>query len=193
MRPIPIPSVRLVEADGTMAKAWYDWFREQGGGSTYVETIVAGTNVTVDATDPANPIVSAASGSAGVPFDWTPELHFDGLAVGITYDASTFGRGIKIDNLVHLWGYMCLTSKGSSTGAASIVGSPYVPAGTTELYAGTMSYYNNVTGVNDVGCQMISGTADIFPTTAGAALFWTDAEFANDTEMTFYIAFEAEP
>lgn len=32
-----------------------------GGGTGVVETIVAGTNVTVDATDPANPIVSAVS------------------------------------------------------------------------------------------------------------------------------------
>jgi hypothetical protein len=26
LRPIPHPSARLVEADGTMSKAWYDWF-----------------------------------------------------------------------------------------------------------------------------------------------------------------------
>jgi hypothetical protein len=33
-----------------------------GGGSGVVETIVAGTNVTVDDTDPANPIISASGG-----------------------------------------------------------------------------------------------------------------------------------
>jgi hypothetical protein len=38
-----------------------------GGGSGVVETIVAGTNITVDDTDPANPIVSA---SGSVASDW---------------------------------------------------------------------------------------------------------------------------
>jgi hypothetical protein len=28
LRPIPHPSAHLVEADGTMAKAWYDWFNQ---------------------------------------------------------------------------------------------------------------------------------------------------------------------
>lgn len=36
-----------------------------GGGTGTVETIVAGTNITVDATDPANPVVSAAGGADG--------------------------------------------------------------------------------------------------------------------------------
>lgn len=33
-----------------------------GGGSGVVETIVPGTNISVDSTDPANPIVSATDG-----------------------------------------------------------------------------------------------------------------------------------
>lgn len=37
-----------------------------GGGSGVVETIVAGTNITVDDTDPANPIISASGGGGGV-------------------------------------------------------------------------------------------------------------------------------
>jgi len=37
------------------------------GGSGTVETIVAGTGITVDATDPANPIVSATGGGSGDP------------------------------------------------------------------------------------------------------------------------------
>ena len=30
LRPIPRPGARLVEADGTMAKLWYDWFNQLG-------------------------------------------------------------------------------------------------------------------------------------------------------------------
>ena len=38
------------------------WTTPSGGGSGVVETIVAGANVTVDATDPANPIVASTGG-----------------------------------------------------------------------------------------------------------------------------------
>ncbi|MDC9825676.1 hypothetical protein PRN20_18230 [Devosia sp. ZB163] len=31
IRPIPIPSARLVEANGMMAKVWYDWFVQLAG------------------------------------------------------------------------------------------------------------------------------------------------------------------
>lgn len=42
------------------------------GGGGIVESVVAGTNVTVDDTDPANPIVSAAGGGGGSPFPLSP-------------------------------------------------------------------------------------------------------------------------
>lgn len=42
-----------------------------GGGSGIVETIVPGTNITVDDTDPANPIVSATGGGASALDDLT--------------------------------------------------------------------------------------------------------------------------
>lgn len=41
------------------------WAAESGGGTGIVESIVAGANVTVDSTDPANPIVSATGGGGG--------------------------------------------------------------------------------------------------------------------------------
>lgn len=47
--------------------AWSAWTIETsgGGGSGVVETIVAGTGISVDDTDPANPIVSATGGGGG--------------------------------------------------------------------------------------------------------------------------------
>jgi hypothetical protein len=39
------------------------WIKDTGGGSGTVTSIVAGTNITVDATDPANPIISSTAGA----------------------------------------------------------------------------------------------------------------------------------
>lgn len=46
-------------------KSQVDALIAKGGGSGIVKSVVAGANVTVDSTDPANPIVSA-SASSGV-------------------------------------------------------------------------------------------------------------------------------
>lgn len=54
-----------------------------GGGSGVVESVVAGTNVTVDSTDPANPIVSA-TGGGGSDLGW-----FNVMDYGATGDGST--------------------------------------------------------------------------------------------------------
>ncbi len=193
MRPIPVPSVRLVEPNGLMSKHWYDFFRDLSVGddaATFVESIVEGANVTVDATDPANPIVSSTAG-APVQDDWTPSIRFNGLSVGVTYDIQT-GRSVKIGNLLHLWAYVVLTAKGSSTGALSLIVPEAARAGTI-LYGGVVSNYANVTGVDDVGCILAGGTDELFLTTAGGALFWTDADMANDSEFTLHIAYEVEP
>lgn len=50
-----------------------------GGGGGVVETIVAGTNITVDDTDPANPIVSASGGGGATA----------GMQIGFAYTQST--------------------------------------------------------------------------------------------------------
>lgn len=46
-----------------------------GGGSGVVETIVAGTNITVDDTDPANPIVAATGGGGSVGL-FSPDIPY---------------------------------------------------------------------------------------------------------------------
>lgn len=51
-------SAKLIFPDGSNG-----WVALGGSG---VETIVAGTNITVDATDPANPIVSSSGGGADI-------------------------------------------------------------------------------------------------------------------------------
>lgn len=54
----------LAKASGTDYDT--EWVNQSGGGgSGIVETIVAGTGISVDSTDPANPIVSATGGGSG--------------------------------------------------------------------------------------------------------------------------------
>jgi len=54
--------IRFKHPDGK----WGKWMSlGGGGGGGQVDSIVAGTNITVDSTDPVNPIISSAGGSGG--------------------------------------------------------------------------------------------------------------------------------
>lgn len=53
-----------------------------------VESVVAGTNVTVDNTDPANPVVSSSGGGGG---GFTPAVIFDDPCTGGTIDSAIWG------------------------------------------------------------------------------------------------------
>lgn len=62
-----------------------------GGGSGVVETIVAGTNVTVDDTDPANPVVSATGGGGAPPI-------VTESTTALTADATNSGNYTRFTN-----------------------------------------------------------------------------------------------
>ena len=67
------------------------WVNGTGGGGTgVVETIVAGTNITVDATDPANPIVSSDILADGGVFLSNIEVPDD------AYDATTWNGNFEV-------------------------------------------------------------------------------------------------
>ena len=55
---------------------------------------------------------------------WTPTLQFGGATTGITY-GTRFGQYTRIGRQVTLVARVVLTSKGSATGYASIVGLPF--------------------------------------------------------------------
>lgn len=72
---------------------------------------------------------------------WTPTLQFGGASTGITYSTQT-GTYIKIGRSVTLQARITLTSKGSATGNATIVGAPFFSDGPDYIgsaYAGNMS------------------------------------------------------
>lgn len=60
---------------------------------------------------------------------FVPVLAFGGASVGITY-ATQVGSYVRIGNLVWIRVQIVLTSKGSSTGAATVSGLPFAPAAT---------------------------------------------------------------
>lgn len=68
-----------------------------GGGSGVVQTIVPGTNITVDATDPANPIVSATGSYSGTTF-------YSGDSSVNAFRTAEFQRGLhlKSDSILRL-------------------------------------------------------------------------------------------
>jgi hypothetical protein len=96
-----------IDTDGTMAadsdsrvasqKAIREYVAAHGGGGT-VDSVVAGTNITVDATDPANPVVSATGGGGSS----TPQNYLyqddDFTAVeGVAYTVNSlpdYGAGV---------------------------------------------------------------------------------------------------
>ena len=61
--------------------------------------------------------------------NWTPVLKFGGGTTGITYNTQ-IGRYTKIGRLVQVNITIYLSSKGSSTGVATITGLPFATAGT---------------------------------------------------------------
>lgn len=74
--------------------------------------------------------------SGNVPIEtgsWTPELRFGGSTEGITY-ASRAGRYTRIANVVH-WSFeIMLSSKGSASGIAYIVGLPFFKVTGVDYY-----------------------------------------------------------
>jgi hypothetical protein len=85
-----------------------------------------GTNLYA-AGDPFVPATSVTAGSAWTSF--TPTLRFGGGSTGITY-TTQLGRYTRVGNLVAFNIVLILTSKGSSTGSATIAGLPVSASGT---------------------------------------------------------------
>lgn len=107
-----------------------DTFRIVGGGTGIVKSIVAGTNVTVDATDPANPIVSATGGGGSTGWSLTgnsgtDESNYIGTndlrGVGFYTDGVQRMRLDSLGNLTVPTSYFLMLSKGATqTGALNL-------------------------------------------------------------------------
>jgi len=116
---------------------------------------------------------------------WTMGVSFGGAAVGVTYGANT-GKYTKIGRQVTATGYIELSSKGSSTGAATITGLPFtIPSGTSSFVPATL-WLKTITFANQYqGYGAISDTSIVLGelTILGVFTALTDADFANSSEI----------
>ena len=127
--------------------------------------------------------------------DWTPDLQFGGAKVGITY-ANQYGKYVKIGRLVHVFGRVTLSSKGSSGGIARFFGLPYV----TESITGTTMNIGSIwySGFNLQGSivQVVmrtdgNGNSFVEPkgVTTNAEDAIGDSDFTNSTDMCFSVTY----
>lgn len=149
---------------------------------------------------PAAPVINTANGQYKFPasdnassdpntlddyqeVDFTPALAFGGGTTGITYDARV-GRATKIGNVVMVEIGINLSSKGSSTGTATISTLPYTPAGTIGGAAMPASTFSSLTGGVLFGAAGTTTLTLYTATTTGRSTL-TDANFANSSELYF--------
>ena len=115
---------------------------------------------------------------------WTPAIKFGGNSVGVTYSGQT-GVYIQVGKFGHAQFDFTLTSKGSSTGAATITGLPFSANGNGAC--GVIDFANN-TGVNlrdSVYCNVIGSTIALLQTSSGSAGRTTlsDANFSGTDNL----------
>lgn len=108
---------------------------------------------------------------------FTPAITFGGAAVGVTYSTQT-GNYTKIGNRVLFDIEMILTSKGSSTGSASVTGLPFTANGTTPVAV-------NVNNLAAAAITTIQSTVTNATTTLGISRYAAGANTATaDTDYT---------
>ena len=127
---------------------------------------------------------------------WTPGIAFGGGATGITYNASYLGGYYtKIGNIVHVSGIVFLTSKGSSTGPATITGLPFTVANNVAAYSPATLQFRNITFANqfDGICLINTKTIGLEEVTeAGALTDLSNADFANNSGIIVSATYRVE-
>jgi hypothetical protein len=115
---------------------------------------------------------------------WTPAVKFGGASVGVTYTLQV-GSYTRIGRLVFVECYFQLSSKGSSTGNATIAGIPLGTISNGAALAPVFAWSQFVT-ITAAPIPVISGGTIILnvdQTTGSAQL--TDANFNNTTLLQF--------
>jgi len=137
------------------------------------------------------PATQVASANANTLDDyeegtWTIGVSFGNASVGVTTSANT-GTYTKIGRQVTVNGYLALTNKGSSTGAARVTGLPFTIANSGTFYsAPTFGQFFNITHTGFVnGFGNVNGTNINIESTSllGALTSLSDTNFANSSEL----------
>jgi hypothetical protein len=116
---------------------------------------------------------------------WTMGVSFGGASVGVTYTNNT-GRYTKIGRQVTVNGLMGLSSKGTSTGDATITGLPFTIPFSNESYSTASLRVANITFANVIQAYGGINTTTI-PleeiTEAGSTSGLTNADFSDSASL----------
>lgn len=121
---------------------------------------------------------------------WTPALAFGGGTTGITYTVQV-GRYTRIGNLVTLWMRIALSSKGSSTGSATITGLPLTSSNITSLIYPASIRASTTTHTDALQAFVNSNATAITleQNAAGTSSVLTDTNFGNTTTLGITISY----
>jgi hypothetical protein len=185
------------------------------GNATAKITMLANGNVGIGTTSPASKLdvngdIATSgdiilTGAKGIYFDsggskylddyevgtWTMGVSFDGASVGVTTSSNT-GTYTKVGRQVTVNGYLVLTSKGSSTGAARITGLPFTIANTTGNYSALSLRFSSITFANQFqGYGVVNATTiDLEEVTIlGTVTSLTNADFANNSTIILSLTY----
>lgn len=125
---------------------------------------------------------------------WTPGIAFGGGTAGIAYGPATGGRFTKVGRLCVASGTLALTSKGSSSGAATIAGLPHPALGGAIDGCCSIGWVNGLSGISGaVGALLPAGSSQLTLThsNGGAMTALTDAHFSDGSELRFSVSYDA--
>jgi hypothetical protein len=121
---------------------------------------------------------------------FTAGIAFGGASVGITYDTTPTCTYTKIGRQVTVTGRVGLTSKGSSTGDATITGLPFTSANTGNAGYGavTLAFGSGTTFSNVFEALITPNSTSIIllqVTVLGTQSSLTDTNFSNSSNLLF--------
>ena len=146
------------------------------------------------------PATQVASANANTLDDyeegtWTPVINFGGASVGVTYAADgQVGRYTKVGNLVTVSSWISLTSKGSSTGAATVTGLPFPSVNTGGQYTSATYWGVSITFADMVVAYNPPNNSSIVldgVTNAGVNSALSNADFANTSAFMISISYRS--
>jgi hypothetical protein len=116
---------------------------------------------------------------------WTMGIAFGGASVGVTTTNNT-GTYTKIGRQVTVNGVLTLSSKGSSSGTATVTGLPFTIGNSNPNFASASLWLINISFVNQFQAYGNKNTTTIVlteSTSLGTVTDLSEADFANNSEV----------
>lgn len=118
---------------------------------------------------------------------WTPAVAFGGSTTGITYSVQN-GRYVKIGKRVFLDGTINLSNKGSATGYANLIGTPFASESIADFFPNIPCQAFGLDTTRQISLQVNYGSV-IFLVLNGADTAITNSNFTNTTVLRFSFSY----